>query len=97
MYYYIQEKAVPHATFVCPGLVVVHKPPGWEVGIQQNGVAWLQSVMLVTSLVASWDKERQYGFAHRLDAICSGLLLAAVALEVGTLLKWQMSHGTLMR
>ena len=25
---------VPHAVFRCPGLIMVHKPPGWEVGAQ---------------------------------------------------------------
>ncbi len=82
LYYYTQENAVPHASIVCHGLVVVHKPPGWEVGTTQNGVAsdlctWLQSVLLVMSQpVEYYDKKRQHGFAHRLDAICSGLLLA---------------------
>ena len=101
-YYNTQEKAVPHASFVCHGLVVVHKPPGWEVGTPQNGGAndlctWLQSVLLVMSQPVEYDKKRQHGLAHRLDAICSGLLLAPVTLEVGTLLKWQISCGTLTR
>ena len=42
------------------------------------------------------DNERQFGLAHRLDTICSGLLLAAVTFEAYTLLKWQLSRGTLM-
>ena len=31
---YNTQGTVPHAVFGCPGLVVVHKPPGWEVGAQ---------------------------------------------------------------
>ena len=36
---YTQEEAVPHAVFRCLGLVMVHKPPGWEVGTQDIGIA----------------------------------------------------------
>ena len=92
LYYNSHKKAVPHTTFVCDGLVVVHKPPGWEVGTQQNGVVndlctWLQSVVLVMSRPFEYDKEHEHGLAHRLDAICSGLLLASLAVDVGALLK----------
>ena len=43
------------------------------------------------------DKVRSFGFAHRLDTICSGLLLAAVTFETSALLQWQFSGGILMR
>ena len=43
------------------------------------------------------DKEHSFGFAHRLDVICSGLLLAAVTFEASALLQWQLSGGILMR
>ena len=36
---YNTQDAVLHAVFRCPGLVVVHKPPGWEVGTQDAGIA----------------------------------------------------------
>ena len=39
LYYGSQENAVPHATFVCRGWAVVHKPPGWEIDMHQSGVA----------------------------------------------------------
>jgi hypothetical protein len=36
--YSIQD-TVPHAVFECLGLVVVHKTPGWEVGLQDIATA----------------------------------------------------------
>ena len=43
------------------------------------------------------DKEHSFGFAHRLDAICSGLLLVAVTFEASALLQCQFSLGSLTR
>ena len=93
---------MPHAVFECPGLVVVHKPPGWEVDAEDVGLAndlciWLQSILPEKSHPVMHDKERPLGFAHRLDVTCSGLLLAAVNFESYALLKWQFSGGVLMR
>ena len=34
------QDTVPHAVFGCPDLVVVHKPPGWEVGAQDVTIAY---------------------------------------------------------
>ena len=96
------QDTVLHAIFGCLGLVVVHKPPGWEVGTQARGLAndvriWLQSSFPEMSDSVAHVKEHSFGFAHRLDKICSGLLLAAVTTEASSFLQWQLSGGIIMR
>ena len=53
--------------------------------------------MCIRDSLVVHDKERAIGLAHRLDAICSGLLLAAVNIEASALLKWQIKGGILIR
>ena len=36
---YNTQDVVPHSTFGCYGLAVVHKPPGWEVGVEDLTIA----------------------------------------------------------
>ena len=43
------------------------------------------------------DKEHPIMLAHRLDAICSGLVLVTMTSEGSALLTWQFSGGIVMR
>ena len=95
---------MPYAVFECPGLVVVHRPPGWEVDAEDVGATkdltlwiWLKSILPEISHPAVRDQEGAFGFARRLDVTCSGLLLAAVNVESHAFLQWQFSGGVLMR
>ena len=81
---------MPHCLRVCSGLVAIHKASGWEVDAQTIGFAnvlciWLQYVCPKISHPVMHDEERSFGLAHRIDRICSGLLIAAGAFEVHTL------------
>ena len=58
---------------------------------------WLQAILLEKPFRIAQDKEHPNMVAHRLDAICSGLVLVAMTSEGSALLTWQFSGGIVMR
>ena len=60
---------------------------------------WEEALRLFfeTSHLVVHDVEYSCGLAHRLDTICSGLLLATMMVEASIPLQWQLSGGILMR
>lgn len=88
------EKRMPYIAIKLSGVLVVHKPPFWEVNNQQPvGAAcvrsWLSKLLVDTScLLTNADWDQQVYFAHRLDAPCSGLLLVGQHVEVCYVLQW---------
>lgn len=90
--------AVPHIVLKLRDMLVVHKPPGWEVDLHHPDSApclgfWPQRVP--SSL--SHDGVHRIGCAHRLDTPCSGILLAGKTSEAGHFLQWQLHVDGLLR
>ena len=86
------DNILPCVLLESRGLMVVHKPPGWDVhatqefGIGANLSVWFKSSFLEQLHLGLQDKDRSAGFTHRLDAICSGLLLAFTIHEAHSVL-----------
>ncbi|CAJ1385186.1 unnamed protein product [Effrenium voratum] len=102
-------KVIPQASHAMPavllrlrGILVVHKPPGWEVDAkgQMSGTGLYLSRYIqhqaptsqVTRLAAF-----EYGLVHRLDVPSSGLILAGTTFEGLALLQWQMHTYAICR
>ena len=76
---------------ICLGLhsiLVIHKPPGWEIDVQHCASArllsfWLERILSNMLCFQSHDGVHSSGFIHRLDAPCSGLLLVSQTHEAG--------------
>lgn len=72
-------------------VLIIHKPPGWEIEREKTGAArcleeWFRQV--VTEKV---------GFLHRLDTQCSGLLIVTATFESCCFFQWQLHVGALVR
>lgn len=73
----------PCILFEVEGVLVIHKPPGWEVDVQCVTSAktlslWLtRTIWNTSSLQLHPEAVESIGFIHRLDAPCSGLLLVS--------------------
>ena len=82
-----QEDEGPSICVQLGGIIVIHKPPGWDVqGITSARflASWLERI-LADML---YDQElHSIGFIHRLDVACSGLLLAKRNHDVGYFLQ----------
>lgn len=87
------------------GILVVYKPPGWEVSMQHLGSEvvgclpeWLGEVLSSMSCpLPEAGGEHLIGFSHRLDGPSSGLLLVHLSCEAYCLLRWQLHMGVLVR
>ena len=93
---------VPHVELDLEDMMVVFKPPGWEVDTADGGGArWLsryvQGLLPWPKCPISFDVSHSYGFLHRLDTLSSGLILTAKTFEAYYHLKFQLSIGSLVR
>jgi len=83
-------------------MMVIYKPPGWEVDTADVGDArWLSQYL---QSLCAWppgsivlDHSHEYGFLHRLDTPSSGLILTAKTYEAYYHLQFQLSVGALVR
>ena len=99
----LEPKDVPVILFDVPDLLVVLKPPGWEVERRcQDGETSYRSLC---SLLASQnhappifsDADATFGFLHRLDVPSSGLVLAARTYQAYYALNVQLAAGQILR
>ena len=93
---------VPHVELDLEDMMVVFKPPGWEVDTADvGGARWLsryvQGLLPWPKRPISFDVSHSYGFLHRLDTLSSGLILTAKTFEAYYHLKFQLSIGSLVR
>jgi len=93
---------VPYVELDVGDMMVIYKPPGWEVDTVDVGDARLLSQYLQS--LCSWprssialDLSHSWGFLHRLDTPSSGLILTAKTFEGYYHLKFQLSVGTMVR
>jgi len=92
----------PCVEFDVGDIMVIYKPPGWEVDTANVGDARWLSEYLQSLCAWPWqsialDIFHEYGFLHRLDTPSSGLITTAKTYEAYYNLKFQLSVGTLVR
>lgn len=83
----------PEIALQVSGAVVVWKPPGWAVDDQDVGLANRLSKFIQTCFPESpvaHSAAYGYGFIHRLDSQCSGLLLAGTTFAGLRSILWQL-------
>eukprot|EP00746_Dinoflagellata_sp_MGD_P140216 gnl/MRDRNA2_/MRDRNA2_73500_c0_seq4.p1 gnl/MRDRNA2_/MRDRNA2_73500_c0~~gnl/MRDRNA2_/MRDRNA2_73500_c0_seq4.p1 ORF type:complete len:101 (+),score=15.45 gnl/MRDRNA2_/MRDRNA2_73500_c0_seq4:2-304(+) len=77
---------VPHVELDVGDMMVIYKPPFWEVDTTDVGDAhclsqYLQSLGSWPLKSLAFDVSHSYGFLHRLDTVSSGLILTAKTYE----------------
>jgi len=86
-----QEDEGPSICVQLGVIIVIHKPPGWDVqGITSARflVSWLERILADVLCFRLSDRElHSIEFIHRLDVACSGLLLAKRNHDVGYFLQ----------
>ena len=94
---------MPRILFSLPGMLMIHKPPGWEITLQRVVHTrcfslWLQGALSnVPCLESHAGGNHLIGLIHRLDVPCSGLLLVAQTYESAYFLKRQLHTCALVR
>jgi len=79
------------------GMMVIQKPPGWEVDSVTNDTdalclsKFLQQGFTKQTSPLLHDSSYGFGFIHRLDVASSGLVLIALTMEGLLALQWQKS------
>ena len=92
----------PYVELDIGDMMVICKPPGWEVDTEDVGHVRRLSQYLQYLCAWSWRSWAvsilpSHGFVHRLDVPDSGLILTAKTSKAYWRLKFQLSVGTLMR
>lgn len=83
-------------------MLVVYKPPGWEVDSREAGRGHRLSVYLQTLRSSKLtpivhDPSHGFGMLHRIDTLTSGLVLVATTFQAYYSLQWQLSSGQVER
>jgi 23S rRNA-/tRNA-specific pseudouridylate synthase len=84
-------------------ILVIHKPPGWEIDVQHFASArrlsfWLERILSNMLCFQPHDGGvHSIGFIHRLDAPCSGILLVSQTHDACYFLQWQLHVDALIR
>ena len=92
----------PYVELDVGDMMVIYKPPAWEVDTVDVGDARWLSQYLQSLCAWPWrsialDISHRYGFLHRIDTLNSGLILTAKTYEAYYRLRFQLSVGTLVR
>eukprot|EP00746_Dinoflagellata_sp_MGD_P047607 gnl/MRDRNA2_/MRDRNA2_217493_c0_seq1.p1 gnl/MRDRNA2_/MRDRNA2_217493_c0~~gnl/MRDRNA2_/MRDRNA2_217493_c0_seq1.p1 ORF type:complete len:106 (+),score=7.68 gnl/MRDRNA2_/MRDRNA2_217493_c0_seq1:2-319(+) len=79
-------KDEPYVELDAGDMMAIYKPPGWEVDTVRAGNAsylsdYLKSLCNWPGRCIALDVSHSYGFLHRLDTPCSGLILTAKTYE----------------
>eukprot|EP00747_Dinoflagellata_sp_TGD_P007991 gnl/TRDRNA2_/TRDRNA2_117622_c0_seq1.p1 gnl/TRDRNA2_/TRDRNA2_117622_c0~~gnl/TRDRNA2_/TRDRNA2_117622_c0_seq1.p1 ORF type:complete len:269 (-),score=31.87 gnl/TRDRNA2_/TRDRNA2_117622_c0_seq1:46-852(-) len=97
------DVTLPHILIDLNGMIVVHKPPDWEVDgkarAQSKQVssdaapalsAWLRTSVPRTRCPVAWQADVDFGILHRLDVPSSGLVLCGTTFLGLMMLRWQL-------
>lgn len=92
-----QEESMPSILMELREMLVIHKPPGWQVhahdaGLQLCVYMWVQK--LLPDIAYSHGSMH---FIHNLDSPCSGVLLVGQTFEANNLVCSQLLVDVLMR
>ncbi|CAE8603231.1 unnamed protein product [Polarella glacialis] len=91
----VTEGVLPEILISRPGMIVVHKPPGWEVDSVANDndakslSLFLQEHFALEECPVLHSSSFGFGFVHRLDVASSGLVLVATTFQGLFSLQWQ--------
>merc|ERR1719424_160428 len=89
------ENKGPEVVLACTGMLVVFKPPGWEVdttGEETDACClsgYLQQQFSSHERPLLHSEGNGFGFIHRLDVASSGLVLVGSTFKAFFALQWQ--------
>jgi len=94
---------LPHIEVALRGMIVIHKPPDWEVDGKGRArldcspkdappalSAWLRTVLSRSCCPVTRNADVDFGFLHRLDVPSSGLILCGTTFSGLMSLRWQL-------